>query len=119
MARNGTAIMKFWLNVSRKEQHSRFRTRIDEPRSNWKFNPADVEESEHWDAYMNAYQDVLNETSRPWAPWYAIPADNKSYMRMVVADLVKQRLESMNLAYPKVSAEEQAELLAYRKRLIS
>ena len=118
MARNGTAIMKFWLNVSRTEQHSRFRARIDEQRSNWKFNPSDVEESEHWESYMNAYQDVLNETSRPWAPWYAIPADNKAYMRMVVADLVKRRLAAMNLAYPELSSDEQAELQAYRQRLI-
>jgi len=118
MSRNGMAIMKFWLNVSRREQHSRFRRRIDEPRSNWKFNPGDLEESSRWDEYMSAYEEALNHTSRPWAPWYAIPADDKSYMRMVVADLVRQRLAAMELSYPTLSQEDEANLGQYRAQLL-
>ena len=118
LARNGTAIMKFWLNVSRTEQHSRFRRRIDEPQSNWKFNPGDLEESALWDSYMGAYESMLNATSTDFAPWYAIPADSKSYMRMAVADLIRQRLESLDLSYPSLSPEDQANLSSYRSQLL-
>ncbi|MBU2500300.1 polyphosphate kinase 2 family protein, partial [bacterium] len=74
LARNGTIILKFWLNVSRAEQKNRFLARLDEPHKNWKFSTSDVEERRHWDAYMEAYEEALAATSRPWAPWYTIPA---------------------------------------------
>jgi PPK2 family polyphosphate:nucleotide phosphotransferase len=77
LARNGTVILKFWLNVSKDEQKKRFLARLDDAAKNWKFEPGDVVERRHWDEYMLAYQDALNATSRPWAPWYAIPADDK------------------------------------------
>jgi len=118
LVRNGTLVMKFWLNVSRAEQHRRFRRRIDEQRSNWKFNGGDVEESERWEQYMEAYDQMLKATSTPDAPWYAIPADNKSFMRMTVSSLIRQRLETMNLSYPELPASELAELQAYRSRLL-
>ena len=92
--------MKFWLNVGRDEQRDRFLDRIDEPESNWKFNPGDVAERKLWDQYMAAYEDALNETSRPWAPWYAIPADNKRFMRRTVADIVLKTLEVDRPAVP-------------------
>lgn len=114
---SGTTIVKFWLNVSKKEQKKRFLDRIDEPEANWKFSAKDVEERRHWDAYMNAYEEALNATSRPWAPWYAIPADDKPYMRRVVADIVVQTLKGMGLKYPSVSAAERAKLKARRKEL--
>ncbi len=116
-ADNGTRVLKFWLNVSRDEQKRRFLDRIDDPEANWKFSATDVEERKHWDAYMSAYQDALNATSRPWAPWYAIPADNKPYMRGVVADIVVRTLKSMGLKYPSVSAEERQKLLERRAEL--
>jgi PPK2 family polyphosphate:nucleotide phosphotransferase len=119
LARNGTVILKFWLNVSRKEQKRRFLDRIDEPEKNWKFNAGDVDEREHWDTYMSAYEDALNATSRPWAPWYAIPADDKRFMRLAVSEVVCQTLSSLALAYPEVSADDRRELLEARQRLVS
>jgi PPK2 family polyphosphate:nucleotide phosphotransferase len=119
LARNGTVILKFWLNVSRDEQKRRFLDRIDEPEKNWKFSAGDVDEREHWKAYMNAYQEALNATSRSWAPWYAIPADDKAFMRLAVAEVVCRTLSSLALAYPTVSDEDHRALLEARERLIS
>lgn len=102
IARNGTVILKFWLNVSKDEQRNRFLSRIDEPEKNWKFSENDIKERGHWDAYMNAYQDALRETSRPWAPWYAIPADNKPYMRYAVAKIIAKSMDELNMHYPRV-----------------
>jgi PPK2 family polyphosphate:nucleotide phosphotransferase len=107
LARNGTVILKFWLNVSKEEQRQRFLSRLDEPEKNWKFSTGDVVERGHWDDYMHAYQEALNATSRPWAPWYAIPADDKPYMRLTVARIIRKTLESLALEYPKVDAKEQ------------
>lgn len=99
---NGTLILKFWLNVSREEQKQRFLARLHEPRKQWKFSPHDIAERAHWDKYMACYEATLNETSRPWAPWYAIPADNKPYMRLEVAKTIRKALKSMDLRYPPV-----------------
>ena len=118
LARNGTAIVKFWLNVSRDEQRKRFVDRIDEPDKNWKFSAGDVRERGHWDEYMAAYEDALNATSRPWAPWYAIPADSKPYMRRRVAEIVCETLENLDLEYPTVSDAERAEMLELREALL-
>jgi PPK2 family polyphosphate:nucleotide phosphotransferase len=117
LARNGTAIVKFWLNVSREEQRARFLARIEEPEKNWKFERADLAERAHWDDYMRAYEEALNATSRPWAPWYAIPADDKPFMRAAVADIVVRTLAALDLAYPTVSDEERAELRALGEEL--
>ncbi len=119
LARNGTVILKFWLNVSRDEQKRRFLDRIDEPEKNWKFNAGDVDEREHWDEYMHAYEEALNASSRPWAPWYAIPADDKPHMRLAVSEIICRSLSSLALAYPEVSDEDRSELLAARERLVS
>ncbi len=117
LARNGTIILKFWLNVSREEQKRRFLARLDDPRKNWKFEPADVEERQHWDAYMEAYEAALNATSRPWAPWYAIPADDKRYMRAVVAETIATTLGQFNLKYPVPDAEDRKVFAEARRRL--
>ena len=117
LARNGTVILKFWLNVSKDEQKRRFLSRLDEVDKNWKFEPNDVKERRHWDDYMLAYQDALNATSRPWAPWYAIPADDKPYMRARVADIIIDALESIGLKYPEPSDEDRAEFAEARKEL--
>ncbi len=106
LARNGTVIIKFWLNVSREEQRERFYSRLDEPEKHWKFSSGDVRERGFWDEYMVAYQDALNATSRPWAPWYAIPADDKPNMRVRVAEVVVDTLKGLDLAYPEVSSKE-------------
>jgi PPK2 family polyphosphate:nucleotide phosphotransferase len=118
LARNGTMILKFWLNVSQEAQCERLVARIDEPESNWKFNEGDLKERALWDDYMSAYEAALNETSRPWAPWYAIPADSKSFMRRTVAEIVAAAIGSMDLRYPSLSDEEQARLKSMRAALV-
>jgi PPK2 family polyphosphate:nucleotide phosphotransferase len=116
-ARNGCVILKFFLNVSQKEQHERFLDRIDEPDSNWKFQPGDFKESQHWDHYMDAYQDALRATSKPWAPWYSVPADSKSFMRRTVAEIIVGTLERVDLRYPEVTAEQKAEMARVKSAL--
>jgi len=102
LAQNGTIIVKFFLNVSLKEQKRRLLRRIEKPSRNWKFNPGDVKERERWPDYMRAFEDALNETSRPWAPWYAIPADDKPYMRLEVARIVRETLQNLGVDFPKI-----------------
>ena len=101
LARNGTVILKFFLNVSKDEQRKRFLSRLQEPEKNWKFSEKDVAERGYWDEYQRAYEVALNETSRPWAPWYVVPADNKDYMRLAVAEIVRDTLKSLDLEYPR------------------
>jgi PPK2 family polyphosphate:nucleotide phosphotransferase len=117
LARNGTVVLKFWLNVSRDEQRRRFLDRLREPDKNWKFSTGDVQERDHWDAYRYAYEEALRATSRPWAPWYAIPADDKPFMRMTVADVVVRTLEGLGLAYPEVNEAEKARFDGMRRLL--
>jgi PPK2 family polyphosphate:nucleotide phosphotransferase len=119
LARNGTVVLKFWLNISRDEQRQRFLKRIEEPEKHWKFSSKDVEERQHWDAYMRAYEHALNQTSRPWAPWYAIPADDKSYMRRAVAEIVARTLKGLDLHYPEMGDEEHGHMQACRERLLT
>jgi PPK2 family polyphosphate:nucleotide phosphotransferase len=102
LAVNGTVVVKFFLNVSKEEQRHRLLERIDKPSSNWKFSAADVDERKRWPEYMAAFEDALNQTSRPWAPWYAIPADDKPFMRLEVARIVQQTLESLGLSFPQI-----------------
>ncbi len=116
-ALNGTVILKFWLNVSKQEQNKRFLDRIDELDANWKFSKGDVEEREHWDDYMKAYEEALNATSRVSAPWYAVPADDKPFMRRTVADIITDTLERLPAEYPKVTKEARQEMLEIRKQL--
>jgi PPK2 family polyphosphate:nucleotide phosphotransferase len=110
LTRNGTVIRKFFLHVSRKEQKQRFLDRLAEPEKNWKFALQDVKERAHWDAYMQAYEEMIRSTSSDHAPWYVIPADHKWFMRLAVADVIADTLESLNLSYPKVDAEKAKEL---------
>jgi PPK2 family polyphosphate:nucleotide phosphotransferase len=119
LARNGTVILKFWLNVSRDEQKRRFLDRIDRPEKNWKFSRDDVRERGHWNAYQNAYEEALRATSRPWAPWYAVPADSKPYLRYAVADIVVRTLDRLHLRYPRLAEDEKARLGEMRAMLES
>lgn len=102
---NGTVILKFFLNVSKKEQKRRFLERIDRPEKNWKFSPADVRERAFWDDYMKAFEDLLNHTSTVWAPWYVIPADRKWFTRVAVGDIIVRTLQSLKLKYPTPDPE--------------
>lgn len=119
LARNGTVIVKFWLHVSPDEQRRRFLARLENPDKRWKFNTADVAERAHWDDYMQACEEALNATSRPWAPWYSIPADDKPQLRLEVARLVRGTLEAMELGYPQPDAATAAEFETLRKLLKS
>lgn len=110
LKRNGTLVLKFWLNVSHAEQARRFLARVENIEKNWKFSASDCQERGFWHEHMAAYESALNATSRPWAPWYAIPADDKPYMRMKVAEIVVKTLRDLDLTYPTVGA-------AARKRL--
>jgi PPK2 family polyphosphate:nucleotide phosphotransferase len=118
LARNGYVVLKFFLNVSREEQAKRFRRRIDRPDKNWKFSEGDLEERALWDRYMEAYEAALQATSRSWAPWYAIPADDKPFMRAAVAEIVERSLDRLDLAYPEVDEEGRAKLEVLRDRIV-
>lgn len=113
LARNGTVVLKFWLNVSREEQKRRFLERLKTPEKYWKFSKSDLSERGIWDDYMAAYQSLLNETSRGHAPWFAIPADNKPFMRCCVADILATTMKALPLQYPEQSAEQLAQFDAY------
>jgi PPK2 family polyphosphate:nucleotide phosphotransferase len=117
LARNGTAIRKFFLNVSPEEQRKRFLARLDEPEKNWKFAAADVEERQHWDEYMKAYEDALEATSTEQAPWYVIPADPKWFTRLAVADVIVEALEEIDPQFPQVGTAQQEELARARALL--
>lgn len=118
MARSGTVIRKFFLNVSKKEQKRRFLSRLEEPEKNWKFSAADVRERESWDDYQKAYEEMIASTSTEHAPWYVVPADNKWFTRLVISSVVVETLESLNLAYPKLDAAKRKALEAARKLLL-
>lgn len=117
LARNGTIVLKFWLNVSKDEQKKRFLSRLDDPEKNWKFSSSDIKERGHWDRYMESYEDLLNKTSKPWAPWHAIPADNKKWMRVQVARIITETLQSLEIDYPKVSEKEKLQFGEMRQQL--
>ena len=117
LTRNGVAVVKFFLNVSKKEQKKRFLDRLEEPDKNWKFALGDVEERKYWDAYQEAYEEAIRATATPWAPWYVVPADAKWYTRLVVASAVIDALERMELAYPEVDEAKKVELAKARAAL--
>ena len=117
MTRNGIVVRKFFLNVSKKEQKRRFLARLDEPKKNWKFSAADIKERARWDDYMEAFEDLIRHTATPEAPWHVIPADNKWFTHIAVADAIVQTLEDLKLSYPKVDAAKAKELGAARKLL--
>jgi PPK2 family polyphosphate:nucleotide phosphotransferase len=110
LTRNGTAILKFFLNVSQEEQAQRFLDRVNRTDKHWKFSAEDIKERDHWQDYVAAYEDMFNHTSTKWAPWYIIPADKKWFTRAVVADIIISKLESLDLHYPTLSKEQEQEL---------
>jgi PPK2 family polyphosphate:nucleotide phosphotransferase len=119
MARGGTVIRKFFLNLSKKEQKRRFLERLEEPEKNWKFSAADVRERGCWDDYQTAYEEMIRGSASKEAPWYVVPADNKWFTRLVVSAVVVETLESLKLAYPTVDAAKKKELEAAKKTLMS
>jgi PPK2 family polyphosphate:nucleotide phosphotransferase len=117
LTRNGVAIRKFFLHVSNKEQKKRFLERIEQPEKNWKFSANDAKEREHWDDYMEAYEDMIRNTGTKRAPWYVVPSDNKWFTRVIVAAAVIDALDSLDLKYPKVSDAKLKELAAAKRAL--
>ena len=117
LARNGTVVRKFFLNVSHDEQLRRFKRRLEDPQRNWKYDPGDAAERVHWDEYQQAYEDCIRATASDHAPWVIVPADNKWFSRLVVASAVIDALESLNLHYPEVSAAKKKELAAAAEAL--
>jgi PPK2 family polyphosphate:nucleotide phosphotransferase len=114
LTRNGIAIRKFFLHVSKEEQRRRFLSRLEEPKKNWKFSERDVEERKLWDQYMKAYEDMIQHTATEHAPWYVVPADHKWFTRLVVAEAVVDALDSLDLHFPKVDSARRIELEAAR-----
>lgn len=118
LTRNGVVIRKFFLHVSREEQKRRFLSRLEEPEKNWKFSGADAAERQHWDAYMHAYEETIRHTATEDAPWHVIPADNKWFTRLAVAETIIDTLQSLHLAFPKVDASKRKDLAAAREALL-
>ena len=115
--RNGTKIVKFFLHVSKEEQKKRFLARLDTPGKEWKFNAADVSERALWDEYMAAFEAALTATSTPWAPWYVIPADHKWLTQALVARILVDTIQALDLSWPEVTDDEREANLAARKKL--
>jgi PPK2 family polyphosphate:nucleotide phosphotransferase len=118
LARNGVAVVKFFLNVSKKEQKKRFLERLDKLDKNWKFSAADVVERQYWNKYQEAYEEAIRATASKAAPWFVVPADNKWFTRLVVAAAIVSTLEKLELQYPKVSDAQKKELAAARAKLM-
>ena len=115
--RNGTKIVKFFLHVSKEEQKKRFLARLDTPGKEWKFNAADVDERALWDEYMTAFESALTSTSTPWAPWHVIPADHKWLSQVLIARILVDTIQALDLSWPEVTEQEREANLAARKRL--
>ena len=119
LTRNGVMVLKFFLHVSKEEQRQRFLERIENPEKNWKFSLKDVQEREHWDEYMHAYEQTIRHTAAKHAPWYVVPADKKWFTRLVVAAAIVDNLNSLDLTYPTLSDEELKELETAKQALMA
>jgi PPK2 family polyphosphate:nucleotide phosphotransferase len=119
LARNGTLVVKFFLHISKEEQRRRFLERLDDPAKRWKFSIDDVADRKLWDCYMEAYEDMVRNTSTPEAPWYVIPADNKWFARLVVAAALVETMERLDLHFPKIEGAALRELMKVRKALLA
>jgi len=119
LTHNGIVVRKFFLHVSKKEQKRRFLERIEDPGKNWKFSASDAAEREHWDEYMAAYEDMIQNTTTEEAPWYVVPADNKWFTRVIVAAAVIETLADLDLQYPQVGPAKLKELAAAKRTLLA
>jgi PPK2 family polyphosphate:nucleotide phosphotransferase len=117
LTRQGVVVLKFFLHLSRKEQRKRFLARLDRPDKHWKFSPSDVHERKFWDDYMYAFEEAIRATATEHAPWYVVPADNKWFTRLVVAAVIVEAVETLDLAYPTVDPAKRRELQAIRAAL--
>jgi len=106
LIRSGTVVLKFFLHVSKEEQKQRFLDRLEDPEKNWKFSATDLSERSKWADYMDAYEDMVNETSTKWAPWYIIPADKKWVTHVSISEIIVSEIQKLNLKYPALSKEQ-------------
>ena len=118
LTRNGIIVIKFFLHISKKEQKRRFLERAEEPEKNWKFSGSDMAEREHWDEYLDAYEDMIRNTATKHSPWYVVPANNKWFTRVVVAAAVVDTLASLDLAYPQVDKPRLEEIASAKRALL-
>ena len=118
LTRNGTVILKFFLNVSKEEQRERFLERLEEPAKNWKFSMGDITERALWPRYQAVYQDIVRHTSTPLAPWYVVPADHKWFARVVIGSTIVAALDKLNLQFPKVDKADRSEFKQVREALL-
>ena len=116
--KNGTVVIKFFLHLSKDEQKRRFLKRLDTPSKNWKFSAADLKERKLWNEYQKCYEEAINETSKKNYPWYIVPADNKWFTRLVVSEVIVQKLQNLKMEYPKLNTEQLANLNSYKEQLI-
>ena len=119
LARNGTVILKFFLNVSKEEQRERFLERLEDPAKNWKFSLADIGERKLWDKYQAAYQDLIRHTSTKQAPWHIVPADHKWFARVVIGSAIVSALDKLDLHFPKVDKADRSEFKQVREALLA
>jgi PPK2 family polyphosphate:nucleotide phosphotransferase len=117
LCRNGTVIRKFFLHLSKGEQKKRFLSRLDDPAKNWKFSDADLKERGYWDDYQTAYEEMIQATATPHAPWYVVPADHKRYAHLIVAGALIDALESLQLEFPKVTSDQRKALAEAKEQL--
>jgi PPK2 family polyphosphate:nucleotide phosphotransferase len=117
LTRNGTSVVKFFLHISKEEQRQRFLKRLTTAEKHWKVSDADVEERQHWNAYQEAFEEMLRNTSTKWAPWWVIPADNKWIARALIAAVLTRTIQDLGLKLPAVSGQRERELAAMRRRL--
>jgi PPK2 family polyphosphate:nucleotide phosphotransferase len=117
MSENGIVVMKFFLHISMEEQANRLLERIDNPDKNWKFSAGDLNEREFWTQYQNAYEEMIQATATVAAPWHVIPADHKWFARLLVSEILVQRLKELPIKYPALSPEDEAALAGFRKQL--
>jgi PPK2 family polyphosphate:nucleotide phosphotransferase len=117
LGHNGVLVRKFFLHVSKKEQKKRFLSRLNDPNKNWKFAAGDIKERQRWDEYMKAYEEMIQQTATPDAPWYVVPADNKWFTQYVVASALIEALEELKLDFPKLRKARRTELESARRSL--
>ncbi len=117
LTHSGTLVLKFFLHISKEEQRQRFLSRIEDPEKNWKFSLKDVEERQHWNEYMDAYEDTIRNPATKYAPWYVVPADHKWFTRLVVASAIVENLNALGLEYPSLNEDEMKSLETAKQAL--
>jgi len=117
MTENGIVVLKYFLHISKEEQQKRLLERLDNPLKNWKFSSADLQERQFWNHYQDAYEEMIRETATEYAPWYIVPADRKWFSRLLISEILKEKMKELPISYPKISDADASALEGYRKQL--